>query len=200
MNSINDIDWNEVLKKEARGYNDADLGKVQEVKGNYIIVQKGIIEKEKFYIPKYKVEDYDGKFLKFRLSDINLNKYQEEPTNNQYFEENFNKIENEKEITVQDADFKNKAIAVRNKEIPFQNTANNQVSEDLIKKEARGLGAEAYLGEVQEVFREYIVTEKGTIDKERYKLPKSLVKKFDKKSDTIYFNITIEEAEQYKRD
>ena len=27
------IDWEKVIKKEARGFNDADLGEVQEIKG-----------------------------------------------------------------------------------------------------------------------------------------------------------------------
>jgi hypothetical protein len=38
-------DWNEVLKKEARGLNDADLGKVQEVNENFVITERGTINK-----------------------------------------------------------------------------------------------------------------------------------------------------------
>ena len=38
MNS--NIEWNDVLKKEARGIDDEDLGEVQEVQGNYVLVQK----------------------------------------------------------------------------------------------------------------------------------------------------------------
>ena len=81
MNFIDNIDWNDVIQKEARGLNNIELGEVQEIKDNYIIVQKRLIDKEKFYIPKYKVESYDGKILKFSLSDINLNKFLKEPTN-----------------------------------------------------------------------------------------------------------------------
>ena len=40
------IEWNDVLKKEARGIDDEDLGEVQEVQGNYVLVKKGIINKE----------------------------------------------------------------------------------------------------------------------------------------------------------
>jgi len=32
---------NDVLKKEARGVDDEDLGEVQEVQGKYVLVQKG---------------------------------------------------------------------------------------------------------------------------------------------------------------
>ena len=40
MNS-SDIEWNDVLKKEARGIDDEDFGEVQEVQGQYVLVQKG---------------------------------------------------------------------------------------------------------------------------------------------------------------
>ena len=77
MNS--NIVWNDVIKKEAKGIDDEDLGEVQEVQGNYVLVQKGIINKEKFYIPKDQAESYDGDVLRFRISQEDLNQYQHEP-------------------------------------------------------------------------------------------------------------------------
>ena len=78
MNS-SDIEWNDVLKKEARGIDDEDLGEVREVQGNYVLVQKGLINKEKFYVPKDQAESYDGDVLRFRISQEDLNQYQHEP-------------------------------------------------------------------------------------------------------------------------
>ena len=70
-----EIDWNDVIKKEAKGDNDFDLGEVQEVSNGLILVQRGIGNKEIFSIPQYKVESYDGKVLKFAISeDEALNK------------------------------------------------------------------------------------------------------------------------------
>jgi uncharacterized protein (TIGR02271 family) len=63
------IDWDEVIKKEARGKDDEDLGEVQEVGDTYVVVQKGLISKEKFYIPKYLVEGYDGNALWFKVGE-----------------------------------------------------------------------------------------------------------------------------------
>ena len=68
--------------------------------------------------------------------------------------------------------------------------------EDIIKKEARGLGDDADFGEVQEVGIEYIVTQKGILDKDKYFIPKKLVERFD--GETVYFRITKEEAKRYK--
>ena len=192
-----DIDWNDVIKKEARGINDEDLGEVKEVKSNYVLVQRGIIDKEKFYIPKDQAESYDGNVLKFRLSESDLSKYQNEPS----FQEDrmsINKIE-EEEITVQDADFKNKAQAVKNKEVTDNESHNADYnSEDIIKKEARGLGDDTDFGEVQEILGEYIITQKGNVAKDRFYIPKNLVERFD--GETVYFKITKDEAKQYKRD
>ena len=106
------INWKDVIKKEARGNNYEDLGNVQEVKDNYVIVQRGTIDKEKFYIPKDEAESYDGDVLKFKFSEQELSKYQDEPS---FQDAEINTTNLEEEITVQDADFKNKTKAVKNK-------------------------------------------------------------------------------------
>jgi uncharacterized protein (TIGR02271 family) len=73
MNS--DINWNDVIKKEARGINNEDFGEVQDIQGQFVLVQKGIVNKENFYIPKDLVESYDGYVLKFRFSEQELSQY-----------------------------------------------------------------------------------------------------------------------------
>src|SRR5829696_7770421 len=75
----NNIDWNDVIKKEVRGTNDEDFGEVQDIQGNYVLVQKGRINKEKFYIPKDQAESYDGDVLRFRFSEQDLSQFQREP-------------------------------------------------------------------------------------------------------------------------
>jgi hypothetical protein len=79
--SSENIEWDDVIKKEARGINDEDLGEVQEIQGNYVLVQKGMINKEKFYIPKDQAESYDGDVIKFKLSEQDLSQFQREPPN-----------------------------------------------------------------------------------------------------------------------
>ena len=69
MNSSSSVDWSDVIKKEARGSGDEDLGEVHEVREDYILVQRGLINKDKFYIPKDMVESYDGDVLRFKISE-----------------------------------------------------------------------------------------------------------------------------------
>jgi uncharacterized protein (TIGR02271 family) len=72
------IDWNDVIKKEARGINDADFGEVQELTSGFVITQKGLIDVEVFGIPKERVESYDGSVLRFNVSeDEAFSKYRE---------------------------------------------------------------------------------------------------------------------------
>ena len=67
--SSSTIDWSDVIKKEARGSDDEDLGEVQEVGENYVLVQRGMINKDKFYIPRDLVESYDGDVLRFSITE-----------------------------------------------------------------------------------------------------------------------------------
>jgi len=41
-----------MLLKKARGINNEDFGEIQDIQGQYVLVQKGILNKERFYIPK----------------------------------------------------------------------------------------------------------------------------------------------------
>ena len=63
------IPWNEIIKKEARGINDADLGKIQEVGSDSIVTKKGIINTKLFDIPKDLVETYDDDIVYFKLTE-----------------------------------------------------------------------------------------------------------------------------------
>ena len=65
----NNIPWNETIKKEARGIDDADFGEIQGVDSEYIITQKGIIDKEFFSFPKKIVQHYDGNRVVFKVTE-----------------------------------------------------------------------------------------------------------------------------------
>jgi hypothetical protein len=73
--NINDeINLPYVVKKEARGIDDADFGEVQEIVLHYILTEKGIISKEKFYLPTGLVEGFDGDKLRFNISEDEANR------------------------------------------------------------------------------------------------------------------------------
>ena len=61
------IPWDEVIKKEARGMDDYDLGEVQEVTSEYVLTQKGLVNTRWFQIPKRLALEFDGSKLVFKL-------------------------------------------------------------------------------------------------------------------------------------
>jgi hypothetical protein len=75
---------------------------------------------------------------------------------------------------------------------------NDSNIQDIIKKEARGLGDDSDFGEVQEVLGEHVITKKGTVGTDRFYFPKNLIERFD--GNTVYFKITKDESKEYKRD
>jgi len=78
---VSSINWDETIKKEARGINDANFGEVQNVSNRNVIVERGIIEKEKFIIPQDKVESYDGEVVRFSVSEQEAqNKFYNDPS------------------------------------------------------------------------------------------------------------------------
>ena len=86
-NSNESIAWDNVIKKEARGaVDDSDFGEVQELGQNYVQTQKGMINKEKFYIPKSSVQGFDGSTLWFNASQDQLQGWKREspPDDNEY--------------------------------------------------------------------------------------------------------------------
>jgi uncharacterized protein (TIGR02271 family) len=88
-NTNESIAWDEVIKKEARGAtDDSDFGEVQEIGQHYVLTQKGMISKDKFYIPKYLVQGYDGNTLWFNASETDLQGWKRDsaPEYNEYSE------------------------------------------------------------------------------------------------------------------
>ena len=70
--SAKNIDWDDVIKKEARGINDVDFGEVQLIMGDTVITEKGIADKDRFYLPKSLKDRFDGHNLWFRIANIEI--------------------------------------------------------------------------------------------------------------------------------
>jgi uncharacterized protein (TIGR02271 family) len=69
VESTNNFPWAEIIKKEARGIDDADFGEIQSVDPEYVITQKGTIDKEFFSFPTNLVQNYDGNRVLFKVTE-----------------------------------------------------------------------------------------------------------------------------------
>jgi hypothetical protein len=65
-----------IIKKEARGIGDFDLGEVKEVSGEYVITEKGIIDKDRFHIPKKSIIHIDRQYVWFGINEKESKLYQ----------------------------------------------------------------------------------------------------------------------------
>jgi hypothetical protein len=68
-NTIATINWNDVIKQDTRSIDDVDLGKVKGLFEPFIVIERGTINKEKFYIPKSVIEKYDAGVLFFGITE-----------------------------------------------------------------------------------------------------------------------------------
>jgi hypothetical protein len=71
--SDKNVDWDQVVKKEARGINDADFGEVQLTIGDTVVTEKGIADKKRFYLPKNLVNRFDGHTIWFNITEDEAN-------------------------------------------------------------------------------------------------------------------------------
>ena len=63
------LDWNEIIKKEARSLDDVNLGKVQEINETSFIIEKGTKNREKFYIPRSIPHAYNGSVILLDITE-----------------------------------------------------------------------------------------------------------------------------------
>ncbi len=66
----NRLKWDDIIKREARGYEKGDdLGEVQEIGQEFVVTERGRISKSKFYLPKALVAGFDGDVLWFNVTE-----------------------------------------------------------------------------------------------------------------------------------
>jgi hypothetical protein len=74
----NITNWDDILKKEARGKNDYDLGEVHDVEPEIVVTKRGLVDKDKFYLPKTLVESFDGDKVWFSITKEDAQNYKKE--------------------------------------------------------------------------------------------------------------------------
>jgi hypothetical protein len=79
--------WGQLKGKKVKSNDGKDLGDIDKISQNYIRLEKGTIKKEKFWIPKYLADAFDGKVLWLLTGEEEIRakfQYGEEPPVEQY--------------------------------------------------------------------------------------------------------------------
>ena len=79
--------WEQLKGKKVKINDGQGVGEIKEIVQNYIRLEKGIVNKDKSWVPKYLVDAYDGKVLWFVISNDDLGRgysYTTEPNAEQH--------------------------------------------------------------------------------------------------------------------
>lgn len=70
--------WEDLLNKQVSGIDDCDFGEVQQVQEEFIVTEKGIINKKRYCLPKNLIAGFDGHTLYFRIMRAESNRYRQD--------------------------------------------------------------------------------------------------------------------------
>jgi len=79
--------WGQLKGKKVKSNDGKDLGDIDKLSQNYIRLEKGTIKKDKFWIPKYLADAFDGKVLWLLTGEEEIRakfQYGEEPPIEQF--------------------------------------------------------------------------------------------------------------------
>lgn len=82
--------WQQLKDKKVKTNDGKDLGEIKEVTEGYLRLEKGLVNKDKYWIPKYVADAYDGKVLWLLVSSDDIAKgfsYSTQPAGEQYTQE-----------------------------------------------------------------------------------------------------------------
>jgi hypothetical protein len=66
--------WDQLKGKKVKTNDGQEVGEIKEVSQNYLRLEKGVVNKDKFWIPKYVADAYDGKVLWLLVSSEDVTK------------------------------------------------------------------------------------------------------------------------------
>jgi len=79
--------WDEMKDKKVKSIDGENLGKIEKISQNHIMVEEGLIKKKRFWIPKFLADVYDGKYVWLDIKKEEIKQqyyYDEEPAASQY--------------------------------------------------------------------------------------------------------------------
>ena len=82
--------WEQLRGKKVKANDGQELGEIKEISQNYLLVEKGLVNKDRVWVPKYVGDAYDGKTLWLLVSSDELAKghsFENQPAQEQYARE-----------------------------------------------------------------------------------------------------------------
>ena len=189
------LTWDKAIDKNARSIDKKDIGKIKHISENFIQIEKGLVNKDNIFIPKYYVQGYEDDNIIISLTENEIkNKFmnQSNPSN----------------TILNDNSYKERINSLNKKYPDFESTIPQyhhsesegiQISWDkVIDKKVKSSDNEE-IGKIKSIHQYFVEIEDGTISKKHYFVPKKFLLKYD--GNTIYSSLTKDEIlEKYQRD
>jgi hypothetical protein len=67
--SSNTSSWTDLIGESVYSTDDQDIGDIEAVSRNFIVVKRGLINVHRYYIPLHKVEGWDGKVVWLNITE-----------------------------------------------------------------------------------------------------------------------------------
>jgi hypothetical protein len=207
----NSIEWKDIIKKEARGYEKGDdLGEVQEIGQEFVVTERGRVKKNKFYLPKQLVSGYDGDVLWFNITEEEAEdnfKKDHPPKAGEYSRYKSASVTEQPDVQTQDGSRssrdlekyiplieKRKIDRVGTEASHTKSSAGIQDWDTILHKSARTMDSVA-IGIVTAVNdNNVVITSDGA--KDEYSIPKNEVQSFN--GQEVIFNTNYDRFEQFK--
>jgi hypothetical protein len=61
--------WTDLIGKSVHTNDDQDIGDIEAVSRNFIVVKKGIVNVHRYYLPLHRVEGWDGKVVWLKITE-----------------------------------------------------------------------------------------------------------------------------------
>ena len=201
------LSWDKVKGKSAKSIDKKDIGKVKESSDDYIQIQKGIVSKDNFFVPKFYVEGYEE-------DDIILSLTEDEIINK------FMTKSNPSTDMLNDDSYKKRKEHLKNKypnfeeDIPQYSPVGSGIDQDstteggaegaqlswekVMGQEVKSSDKEE-IGKIKSIGEHFVEVEDGVISKKRYFISKKHLHKYD--GDKVYVSLSKDEISQkYQRD
>jgi hypothetical protein len=175
--------WDKIIGKNMKTSDDKKLGEIKSVSPDYIEVEKGKVDKKRYYIPKYYVDSFDGKnaYTSLTKDKAEAKYYRDAPPAASEFQareylEHRRSIDTTYPQYVYGVPFMAKEPPT---EIPvdYSGTTYNLPWDKLINKRIRTADNND-IGYVARVGHEFIVAREGVTDTHTYYIPKTYIRGF----------------------
>jgi hypothetical protein len=198
------LSWDEAIDKTAKSINKKEIGKIKHISQDYIQIEKGLMDKDRYFVPKYFVEGYeDGDVILSLTEDEIKDKFnQPDPSDTMLADENYKK--RKESINSKYPDFE--------KDIPQFSSSEDEYNREpsvvgegvkmswdqVMDKEVKTSDKEE-LGKIKSIGDYFVEVEDGVISKKHYFVPKKYLHEYD--GDTVYSSLDKDQIKQkYQRD